>query len=171
MLFLWESAQYLYSRYTPLVFISLQNLLLLLLRLKWGYDFFAAGRGKLANHEQVTNFFTSLGIPLPGLNAWFVGGVEMAGGLLLIAGLATRPVAAVLSINMLVAYLSVAEDRTALLGMFQDSDAMVAASPFLFLLASLLCLAFGPGRLSADAILVRRLEQTSGSSVKAMGAA
>ncbi len=143
----------LYERFTPSLFLVLQSALLFLLRLKWGYDFFATGKGKLTNHPQVVGFFTSLGIPFPELNAWFVGGVEMFGGLLLLLGLATRPTAAILSVNMLVAYLSVAEDRTALLQAFSQSDAFVAASPFLFLLASSLCLAFGPGLLSLDRLL------------------
>jgi len=31
-------------------------------------------------------FFTQLGIPAPALNAWFVSGLEFAGGLVLIVG-------------------------------------------------------------------------------------
>jgi uncharacterized membrane protein YphA (DoxX/SURF4 family) len=54
---------------------------------------------------------------------------------------------------MLVAYLSVEADRAAFLNAFSDSDAFVAASPFFFLLTSLLCLAFGPGQLSLDRLL------------------
>jgi putative oxidoreductase len=138
--------------YTP----ALQNFLLLLIRLNWGIQFFLTGKGKLENHDQVTGFFTTLGIPLPGLNAWFVGGVEMIGGLLLLAGFATRPTALVLTGTMLVAYLSVADDRAALLNAFRDPDKFTAASPFLFLLASLLCLAFGAGRWSADGFLAGR---------------
>src|SRR4051812_5794193 len=88
---------------------GLQPIVLLLFRLQWGWAFFDTGRGKLLNHGDVTEFFTSLGIPAPGLNAWFVGGVECVGGLLLLLGLFARPTAFVLTINMLVAYLSVAD--------------------------------------------------------------
>jgi putative oxidoreductase len=133
----------------------LQAVLLLLVRLNWGWKFFQTGKGKLANHEQVTEFFLSLGIPFPGLNAWFVGGVECIGGLLLIVGVAARPVAALLASTMVVAYVSVPSDRAKLLSLFSDPDPFVAADPFLFLFASLLVFAFGPGRLSLDALFKR----------------
>src|SRR5277367_1847386 len=82
---------------------SLQPVLLLLFRISWGWQFFDTGKGKLINHEKVTMFFSSLNIPAPGLNAWFVGGLECVGGLLLLLGFASRPVAMLLSANMLVA--------------------------------------------------------------------
>ena len=47
----------------------LQSPVLLLMRLYWGWSFFQTGFGKLMNHERTTDFFTSLNIPLPGLNA------------------------------------------------------------------------------------------------------
>jgi putative oxidoreductase len=140
---------------------ELQSLVLLLFRLNWGIQFFLTGKGKLANHEKVTEFFTSLGIPMPGLNAWFVGGVEMIGGLLLLLGIGTRPTALILVGNMLVAYLSVPEDRAALLGAFQNPDAFTAASPFFFLLTAVLCLAFGPGRWSMESLLEWRKRKWS----------
>lgn len=132
--------------------VLLQPVILLLIRINWGWKFFQTGKGKLANHEQVTEFFSSLAIPLPGLNAWFVGGVECFGGLLLLAGLAARPVAALLASTMLVAYISVPSDRAKLLAVFSDPDPFVAADPFLFLFAALLVFAFGPGRISLDAL-------------------
>ncbi len=60
----------------------LQPLVLLVFRLTWGWQFFLSGKGKLLNHNNVSEFFTSLGIPFPELNAWVVGGVECIGGLL-----------------------------------------------------------------------------------------
>lgn len=133
----------------------LQPLILLLLRLHWGWLFFQAGKGKLLNHGRTVEFFASLGIPLPGLNAWFVGGVECIGGLLLLIGLFSRPVGLILSINMLVAYISVESDRAALLGIFSDPQSFIAAEPFFYLFVSLVVLAFGPGKISLDALLCR----------------
>lgn len=131
----------------------LQPVILLLFRIYWGWQFFLTGKGKLINHERTVGFFTDLGIPMPELNAWFVGGVECVGGLLLIAGLFSRYTGCVLSINMLVAYLTVTEDREALFDIFTDPTNFIAADPFFFLVTSLLVWAFGSGRLSADRLL------------------
>lgn len=140
-----------------LLFIALSELaqpvILLVFRICWGMRFFQSGKGKLLKHDDIVEFFTSLGIPMPGLNAWFVGGVECFGGLLILIGLCSRPVALVLAINMLVAYISVEADRNALLGILGDADPFLSASPFFFLLTSVLIFAFGPGRFSVDGII------------------
>lgn len=91
---------------------------LLFVRLNWGWQFFQAGEGKLFNHQHVAEFFSSLNLPFPDLTAWFVGGVESVGGILLILGLATRPVGLILAGNMFIAYLSVESDRQKLLNFF-----------------------------------------------------
>jgi putative oxidoreductase len=44
-------------------------------------------------------------------------------------------------------------DRDALNAIVSDPDKFVTAAPFLFLLAGLIVLAFGPGKLSLDALL------------------
>lgn len=131
----------------------LQPLILLAFRLNWGWQSFLTGRGKLENHQNVVEFFTSLSIPAPSVNAWFVGGLECFGGLMLMIGIVSRPVALMMACNMLVAYLAVEEDRVKLLNLFSDPDPFVLADPFFFLLMSLLVLAFGPGRLSVDALV------------------
>jgi putative oxidoreductase len=136
--------------------VVLQPLILLLFRLHWGWLFFLTGKGKLLNHGNVVEFFTSLGIPAPGLNAWFVGGLECFGGLLLLIGLCSRPVAFMMTINMIVAYMSVPEDRAKVFNIFSDTDSFLQADPFFFLLMSVLVLAFGPGLISMDAWLKRK---------------
>jgi len=50
--------------------------------------------------------FTKLGIPFPDVMASFVGGLEIVGGVLLIAGLLTRVIAVPLLIDMVVAVLT-----------------------------------------------------------------
>ncbi len=50
--------------------------------------------------------FTKLGIPFPDVMATFVGGLEVIGGLLLIAGLLTRVIAVPLLVDMVVAMLT-----------------------------------------------------------------
>ena len=134
----------------------LQPIILFLFRIYWGWQFFLTGKGKLFNHNQVVEFFTSLGIPLPGINAWFVAGVESIGGILLLVGLFSKPVALVLAVNMLVAYISVPEDRSALFGIFKDPEPFLSADPFFFLLTSILVLAFGAGAISIDYLIQKR---------------
>jgi len=143
--------------YFSLVAVSnwLQGVVLLVFRLTWGWQFFTTGQGKLQNHEKVVAFFTSLNIPFPDQNAWMVGGVEMVGGALLIAGLASRPVGLVLAVNMIVAYLSVEDDRMKVLNIFTKPEDFLQADPFFFLLTAILVLAFGAGIFSVDAILAR----------------
>src|SRR5580658_10282279 len=123
----------------------LQSPLLLAIRLYWGWQFFLTGKGKLMNLDRTTEFFQSLHIPLPHLNAWVVGLSECVGGLLLLSGLGARLVGAVLAFDMIVAYLTADIDKVK--HIFDDPDKFVGADPFLFMLASVIVFAFGPGAL------------------------
>lgn len=129
----------------------LQSPLLLAIRLYWGWQFAQTGWGKLTNLERTTGYFESLNIPMPKLNAIMAGGTECVGGALLALGLFARPASVPLIFTMIVAYATA--DREALQAITSDPDKFVTAAPFLFLLASLIVLAFGPGRLSLDALL------------------
>ena len=80
--------------------------------------------------------------------------LECVGGLLLLLGLAARLIAIPLTINFTVAYLTA--DHEAVVNFFKDQDAFTSAAPFLFLLVSLIVLAFGPGLFSLDEV-IRRL--------------
>ena len=133
---------------------SLQSPFLLAVRLYWGWQFAQTGWGKLGNINKVINFFTSLGIPAPALNAWFISGLELVGGVLLILGLGSRLIALPLVIDMVVAYI--AGDREALGMIFSDPDKFYAAAPYTFLVASLIILIFGPGKFSLDAQLTSK---------------
>ena len=140
---------------------SLQSPFLLAVRLYWGWQFTQAGWGKLNDIGKVVNFFTSLGIPAPALNAYFVSGLEFAGGLLLLLGLGSRLIALPLTVDMIVAYITA--DREALFSIISNPDKFTAAAPYTFLVASLLVLIFGPGRLSLDTLLAARVRATNGS--------
>lgn len=131
----------------------LQSPLLLVIRLYWGISFAQSGWGKLMNLEKTAGFFASINIPLPKLNAIMAGAVECAGGALLALGLFARPASLPLIGTMLVAYYTA--DREALMAITRDPDKFVTAAPFLFLFASLIVLAFGPGKLSLDALFGR----------------
>jgi putative oxidoreductase len=128
-----------------------QPVLLLLIRLYWGWAFFQTGKGKLLNLEKTTEFFSSLDLPLPKLNAIMAGSTEGVGGLLLIVGLGSRLASGALTFTMGVAYATA--HREELGQIFSDPDKFTEAAPFLFLLASVIVFAFGPGEFSVDALL------------------
>ncbi len=138
-----------------------QILLLLFFRLNWGWQFYVNGKGKLINHPDIVDFFTSLHLPYPNETAWFVACVECFGGLLLIAGLAARPVGLILATNMTVAYLSVEDDRKTVLNFAKEQDPFLHADPFFFLLTGLLAFCFGAGPISLDGLIKRIREKRS----------
>jgi putative oxidoreductase len=144
---------------------SLQSPFLLAVRLYWGWQFAQTGWGKLHNIQHVIGFFTSLGIPAPALNAWFVSGLELVGGILLIVGLGSRLTALLLAIDMFVAYLTT--DTEALRAILSDPGKLYADAAYTFLFASVLILIFGPGRFALDYVLsVDRSPMKSSSGVR-----
>src|SRR3954469_3317729 len=78
----------------------------LLLRLMAGAVFLWEGILKFVYVNQGVGRFTKLGMPVPALTADFVAGLEIAGGALLLVGLATRLIAIPLIVEMIVAMLS-----------------------------------------------------------------
>lgn len=149
-----------YNNLLVRVLSSLQSPFLLAVRLYWGWQFAQTGWGKLTNIGKVVNFFTELGIPAPALNAYFVSGLEFAGGLLLLLGLGSRLIALPLTVDMIAAYITA--DREALFSIISNPDKFTAAAPYTFLVASLLVLIFGPGKLSLDTLLAARVRATNG---------
>jgi putative oxidoreductase len=138
---------------------SLQSPFLLAIRLYWGCQFMETGWGKVNNIAKVTNFFSELGIPFPALNAHFIAGLELLGGTLLVLGLASRFIGLLLTVNMLVAYVTA--DREALFSVFSDPDKFTAATPYTFLFASLIVLIFGAGKFSVDAWIASKRHNDS----------
>jgi len=139
----------------------LKSPFLLAVRLYWGWQLVQSGWGKLHHLDRVTEFFTSLNLPAPGLTAHFVSGLEMVGGIALILGLASRLFGLMLVVNMLVAYWTA--DRDALTSFFSDPGKFYNADPYTFLFAALIVLIFGAGLFSMDAVVERlyreRVEQ------------
>jgi len=136
----------------------LQSPMLLALRLYWGFQFAQTGWGKLHNLAKITSFFASLHIPFPAFNAPFVSTLEFVGGILLMLGLFSRPVAFLLAGNMLVAYWTA--DREALMSIFSDPGKFYVADPYTFLFASLMVLIFGAGFFAVDTYIAKRLKVT-----------
>ncbi len=145
----------LYTRVTRFLETRFSAVLLLAIRGYWGSQFALTGWGKLQNADRVAQFFDSLGIPMPHLNVYLAGGTEFLGGIALFLGLGARLWSVPLIFTMTVAYLT--SDWDAASQLFSNPDAFVTAAPFLFLLASLIVLTWGPGPISLDHLVARRL--------------
>jgi putative oxidoreductase len=126
---------------------------LLFVRFYWGWQLVESGWGKLHNLDKVTEFFTSLGLPMPGPTAMFISSLEFFGGILLALGLFSRVISLMLTVNLITAYITA--DREALFSVFSDPDKFMAAAPFIFLFVSLIVLIFGPGKIAVDTLLRR----------------
>lgn len=136
-----------------------QSAVLLLVRITMGWGFFLTGKGKLLNLDRTTRFFESLHLPLPHFQAILAGSTEMMGGLLLLAGLGTRFISIPLAFTMVVAYLTAHRDEAFLsLSDFTDQ------SPFPFLMAALVTMAFGAGSLSLDRLLKPWFDKLMGTN-------
>jgi putative oxidoreductase len=150
MSYLFNRIQTLYDQFFRIVGY-LQSPFLLFVRGYWGWQLAQSGWGKLHNLSNVTDFFTSLNLPFPAQTAVAISSLEFFGGIFLVLGLLSRTTALVLTVNMFMAYVTA--DREALLSIFSDPDKFSAAAPFTFLVASLIVLLFGPGKLALDTLL------------------
>jgi putative oxidoreductase len=121
-----------------------------LARLALGVVFAQTGWGKLHSLEQVTEFFRSLGIPAASLQAPFVAGVELVGGLALVVGLGTRVASGLLAATMVVAIL------TAQLGNVHGVADLFGLVEFAYLTVLVWLAVAGPGALSLDHAIARR---------------
>jgi putative oxidoreductase len=81
----------------------LQSPLLLAIRLYWGWQFAQDGWGKLTHLDKVTQFFSSLSLPAPGVAALMVALIELVGGTLFALGIASRLTSLMLFANMTMA--------------------------------------------------------------------
>jgi putative oxidoreductase len=138
------------------LFSYLRSPFLLAVRLYWGYQLIESGWGKLHHLDKVAGFFGSLNLPFPAETAVFISCVEFFGGLFLTIGLLSRLTALVLTVNMVMAYVTA--DHEALFSIFSDPDKFYAAAPYTFLIASLIVLACGAGKLSLDGLLGRTVD-------------
>lgn len=118
-----------------------------LIRFTVGWVFLASGWWKLHNLQQVTGFFTSLGIPLAIVQAPMVSCFEFLGGLFILVGFLTRLAAIPLIVIMMVALL------TAHSGEIHSLKDLLDQTPFLYAVMLLGLLGQGPGKFSVDSVL------------------
>jgi putative oxidoreductase len=130
-----------------------------LARLTLGWVFLLSGWGKLHHLQDVIDFFASLGIPAPQLQAPFASGVEFVCGALLLAGLFSRFAAMPLVVVMVVAIATArAEELTSLGALFGFIE-------YLYIVLLGYVAIEGPGPLSLDALLRRLLSARAGSGL------
>jgi putative oxidoreductase len=123
----------------------------LLGRMSVGLLFVSTGWGKVHDIPKVTHFFQELGIPAPGFHAVVVGYSELVCGSLLVLGLFTRLATAPLIISMIVAILTA--KLSELHGLFD----LVGFDEFTYLCVLVMIAIIGPGAVSIDRLLARRL--------------
>jgi putative oxidoreductase len=132
--------------------VILAPIVLLLIRLAWGWELFESGHGHLQNVDAMIAKFTGWGIPHPRVNFYISAYTEMIGGILIMLGLGSRLVAIPLFFNFCVAYLTASWPTVA--GFFHnDPSNFIDDTAFPFLMMSLTILAFGPGIISLDGLL------------------
>lgn len=143
------SIKTLFDRYSAAM-NSLRDLAPLILRLVLAYGFFEPAWNKLQDVNAIGEWFESMELPAPYLQAWLATLSEALGVVLLALGLGTRLVAIPLIIVMLVAIKTVHWEHG-----FAASDNGYEI-PFYYA-CMLLCLVFlGSGRLSADYLLSKK---------------
>jgi len=146
-----------FYRSTIALLNHLRSPLLLAIRLYWGFQFMQDGWGKLTHLDKVSGFFATLNLPAPGATALAVALVELIGGALFFAGIASRLVSLVLFVNMTMAYLSVPDDRVNFSHILSNPSDFYGATPYTYWFAALLILILGPGVIAADTLISSRL--------------
>jgi putative oxidoreductase len=121
--------------------------LLTVTRCASGAVFLIFGAGKFVNHASEVSSFQTYGLPWPNLFTDAIGVLELAGGLLLAVGLATRLVAVLLAGDMVGAVI--------VSGLMRGETISLTLAPAL-LVATCVLVVFGSGRLALDAELFAR---------------
>lgn len=135
------------------------NAALTILRLITGATFIAHGAQKLFvfGIAGVTGGFAQMGIPMPGVMAPFIAGLEFFGGIALVLGLLTRLASLGLVFNMLGAMMLVHLKNGFFLPNGYEFVLMLAGAAATLVLT-------GAGEFSLDAVIGRRRGEIVGST-------
>jgi len=133
----------------------------LLIRVTVGVVFVQTGWGHLTHmNDTIAAFRDDFGVPLPELNARIASCTEFFGGILVLLGLGTRLAALPLAFTMLVAIATA--KRGQLHGVSADSfSTLLGFEEWSYLVMFLVIAIIGPGRISLDALIARRLPRTT----------
>ena len=129
---------------------GLKDIPLLLIRLVLAFGFWTPAIMKWGNINGIAEWFGSLGIPFPTLNAYLAASTEMAGVILLTLGLATRFISIPLIITMLVAIFTVH------MGNGFEAGNNGFEIPLYYILMLLVLMTNGAGKISLDHLLAKR---------------
>lgn len=132
------------------LFDNFQSIFLLFARLIIAYGFYEPAMNKWNNIDSVAQWFNSIGIPLPTLNAYMAATTEILGVVLLALGLFTRFISLPLMIVMVVAIMTVHIGNGFSAG---DNGFEIPLYYFLFLG---LFLSHGAGKISADYLIFKK---------------
>ena len=95
------------QHFTKNILVHFQSLSLLLARLVVAYGFYDPAMKKWKDIDSIAQWFGSMGIPLPTVNAYMAASIELLGVILLTLGLFTRLISVPLMVVMLVAIVTV----------------------------------------------------------------
>ena len=124
-----------------------QDLSLLLARLVLAYGFYNPAMNKWADIHAVAEWFGTLGIPMPTINAYLAASTELLGVVLLTLGLLTRLISLPLIVVMIVAIITVHLPHGFAAG---DNGFEI---PLYYMLFLAIFASFGAGRFSLDHLI------------------
>lgn len=124
---------------------------LFLIRLMLAYGFYGTAKEKVGNVSAIAEWFESLKIPAPLLNAYLATYTEVIGVLFLTVGFATRFISIPLIITMIVAIKTVHWENG-----FNASDNGYEI-PLYYILFLLTLLFNGAGKVSVDYLISRKV--------------
>jgi len=131
-----------------------KSLALLFARVTVAYGFYEPAMMKWKDISSVAEWFGSMGIPFPTLNAYMAASTEVLGVVLLTLGLLTRAISIPLIIIMIVAIITVHLPN----GFSAGNNGFEI--PFYYMLFLLIFLSHGAGKFSLDRLIfggVRKL--------------
>jgi len=126
-----------------------KHLVILAARLLLSYGFAKPAMFKLKDMQATAQWFESVSIPFPQINAYLVTGIETIGIVLLILGLFTRHISILLSLVMIGAMLFVHGGHG-----FSVADNGIEI-PLYYMVFLFLFITFGAGRYSLDNLLFK----------------
>lgn len=129
---------------------KLQDLSLLFVRLILAYGFYEPAIMKWKDMGAVADWFGSIGIPIPTLNAYLAASTELAGVVLLTLGLAVRYISIPLIVVMIVAITMVHLPHGFSAG---DNGFEI---PLYYMIMLFVLLTHGGGKLSVDHLLEKK---------------
>ena len=131
------------------MFNHLQSFSLLLARLTVAYGFYEPAMMKWKDINSVAEWFTTLGIPFPTLNAYMAATTEIVGVILLTLGLFTR----IISIPMIIIMIVAIKTVHLVHGFSAGNNGFEI--PLYYMVFLLIFVAFGAGKFSVDQLLFK----------------